>query len=74
MYASRDTLKLEGRFEKLKTEGGYKRRKEDVERNEAIMTVLHRGGSWSHVIAATGCSRYTLSRLARRVRKDEVIT
>lgn len=53
---------------KLKAEGGYKGRKEDAERNTAIMRMLSRGDSWNQIIAATGCSRSTLSRLAQRLR------
>lgn len=58
-------------IERLKAAGGYIGRKEDVQRNEAIMTILRRGDSWNHVIAATDCSRSTLSRLAQRVRETE---
>lgn len=58
---------------KLKAEGGYKGRKEDIQRNEAIMTMLRRGDSWNHVIAATGCSRSTLSRLSQRVRETGML-
>lgn len=67
-YTDRRRRQQQG-IEKLKAEGGYKGRKEDVQRNEAIMTMLLRGDSWNHVIAATGCSRSTLSRLSQRVRE-----
>lgn len=67
-YTDRRRRQQQG-IEKLKAEGGYKGRKEDVQRNEAIMAMLRRGDSWNHVIAATGCSRSTLSRLAQRVRE-----
>lgn len=70
-YTDRRRRQQQG-IEKLKAEGGYKGRKEDVERNEAIMTMLRRGDSWNHVIAATGCSRSTLSRLAQRIREATV--
>jgi DNA invertase Pin-like site-specific DNA recombinase len=66
-YTDRRRRQQQG-IEKLKAEGGYKGRKEDVQRNEAIMTMLRRGDSWNHVIAATGCSRSTLSRLSQRTR------
>lgn len=56
-------------IENLKTERGYKGRKEDVQRNEAIMSMLSIGDSWNRVIAATGGSRSTLSRLSQRVRE-----
>lgn len=67
-YIDRRRRQQQG-IEKLKADGGYKGRKEDVQRNTAIMAMLSRGDSWSHVIAATGCSRSTLSRLAQRVRE-----
>ena len=67
-YTDRRRRQQQG-IEKLKAEGGYKGRKEDVQRDEAIMTMLSRGDSWNHVIAATGCSRSTLSRLSQRVRE-----
>lgn len=70
-YTDRRRRQQQG-IEKLKAKGGYKGRKEDVERNEAIKTMLSRGDSWNHVIAATGCSRSTLSRLAKRVREAMV--
>lgn len=69
-YTDRRRRQQQG-IEKLKAEGGYKGRKEDVQRNEAIMTMLRRGDSWNHVVAATGCSRSTLSRLAQRLREKQ---
>jgi DNA invertase Pin-like site-specific DNA recombinase len=69
-YTDRRRRQQQG-IEKLKAEGGYKGRKEDVQRNEAIMTMLCRGDSWNHVIAATGCSRSTLSRLSQRMRQAQ---
>lgn len=66
-YTDRRRRQQQG-IEKLKTEGGYKGRKEDVQRNEAIMSMLRRGDTWSHIIAATGCSRSTLSRLSTRLK------
>ncbi|MCY1206796.1 putative transposon DNA-invertase [compost metagenome] len=58
---------------KLKSEGGYKGRKPDVQRNAAIMNMLRRGDSWNSIVAATGCSRSTLSRLAQQVKEDAAI-
>ncbi|WP_306890353.1 recombinase family protein [Ancylobacter amanitiformis] len=51
---------------KAKTEGRYKGRPEDTQRNAAIQKMLKAGQSWSSIIAATGASRSTLSRLAKR--------
>lgn len=49
---------------KAKAEGAYKGRPEDKERNSAIRKMLASGQSWNSIVAATGCSRSTLSRLA----------
>ena len=71
-YTDRRRRQQQG-IEKLKAEGGYKGRKENEGRNAAILSMLSRGDSWNHVVAATGCSRSTLSRLSKRIRKpDEV--
>lgn len=50
---------------KAKAEGRYKGRPEDVARNAAILDLLNAGASWSQVVAATGASRSTLSRLTK---------
>ncbi len=52
---------------KAKAEGSYKGRPEDTKRNAAIMGMLKAGQTWSAIVAATGCSRSTLARLAKRV-------
>jgi DNA invertase Pin-like site-specific DNA recombinase len=52
---------------KAKADGVYRGRPEDVKRNAAIVAMLGGGQSWNSIIAATGCSRSTLSRLAKRV-------
>ncbi|MFS0753481.1 recombinase family protein [Noviherbaspirillum sp. 1P10PC] len=66
-YTDRRRRQQQG-IEKLKAEGGYKGRQEDTERNEAIMKMLAQGTSWNQIIAATGCSRSTLSRLGQRLK------
>ena len=66
-YTDRRRRQQQG-IEKLKAEGGYRGRKEDTKRNEAIMAMLKKGESWNNVIAATGCSRSTLSRLTQRLK------
>lgn len=68
-YTDRRRRQQQG-IEKLKAEGGYKGRKEDTKRNEAIMEMLRKGDSWNHIIAATGCSRSTLSRLNTRIKTN----
>lgn len=57
-------------IDKAKTEGKYKGRPENKERNAAIIKMLVAGQSWSSIIAATGCSRSTLSRLRKSMAKD----
>ncbi len=65
-YTDRRRRQAQG-IVKAKAEGKFKGRPEDVERNAAIVTMLEKGQSWSTIINATGCSRSTLSRLAKRV-------
>ncbi|MGE0148948.1 MAG: recombinase family protein [Parvibaculaceae bacterium] len=52
---------------KAKTEGRYRGRPEDTERNKAILKMLKSGQSWNTIVAATGCSRSTLSKVAKRL-------
>lgn len=64
-YEDRRRRQAQG-IAKAKTEGVYKGRPEDAERNEAIMQMLASKQSWNSIIKATGCSRSTLSRLSKR--------
>ncbi len=50
----------------VKAEGRYNGRRENVEQNAAIVTMLESGQSWSSIVKATGASRSTLSRSAKR--------
>lgn len=68
-YTDRRRRQAQG-IAKLKAEGGYKGRKPDNHRNAAIKQMLARGDSWNHIIAATGCSRSTLSRLGRQLKRE----
>lgn len=68
-YTDRRRRQQQG-IERLKAEGGYRGRKEDTERNAALLEMLRRGDSWNHIIAATGCSRSTLSRLSHRLKAE----
>lgn len=52
---------------KAKSDGVYRGRPEDEKRNASISTMLRNGQSWSSIVAATGCSRSTLARLAKRL-------
>ena len=48
----------------------YAGRPENTKRNDAILKMLRSGQSWNTIIGATGCSRSTLSRLAKRLAQD----
>lgn len=52
---------------KAKAEGRYRGRPEDAGRNAGIATMLAAGMSWSSIQAATGCSRATVAKIAKRV-------
>jgi DNA invertase Pin-like site-specific DNA recombinase len=54
---------------RAKEEGLYKGRPEDVDRNAAIMKMLAGGMTWADIVKATGASRSTLSKLAKRVKE-----
>ncbi|RGP35350.1 recombinase family protein [Pseudotabrizicola alkalilacus] len=64
-YVDRRRRQAQG-IVKAKAEGVYRGRPEDVKRNSAIVAMLRGGQSWNSIIAATGCSRSTLARLAKR--------
>jgi len=64
-YEDRRRRQAQG-IAKAKDEGKYAGRPEDRERNAAISAMLLAGQSWNTIIKATGCSRSTLSRLAKR--------
>lgn len=57
---------------KAKAAGLYRGRAENVQRNAGILTMLRAGASWSSVQAATGCSRATVAKLAKRLQYDQV--
>lgn len=50
-----------------KADGKYAGRPENTEKNVAIVAMLQSGQSWNTIVKATGCSRSTLARLAKRV-------
>jgi DNA invertase Pin-like site-specific DNA recombinase len=52
---------------KAKSEGRYRGRPEDAERNAAIAAMLSKEMSWSQVQAATGCGRATVAKIAKRL-------
>ncbi|TCQ16411.1 recombinase family protein [Rhizobium sp. PP-CC-3G-465] len=51
-----------------KAAGAYKGRREDAERNRAIMAMLRNGTTWTIIQNATGCSSSTVHRLAKRLK------
>ena len=53
---------------KAKAEGRYKGRPEDAERNDGIARMLEVGQSWGAIQRATGCSRATIAKIAKRVK------
>lgn len=52
-----------------KARGSFKGRPEDEKRNAALMGMLRSGQSWASIVAATGVSTSTLSRLAKRLKE-----
>lgn len=68
-YEDRRRRQAQG-IAKAKSQGVYKGRPEDTERNDAIIKMLRAGQSWNTVVKATGCSRSTLARLAERMKTD----
>jgi DNA invertase Pin-like site-specific DNA recombinase len=70
-YEDRRRRQKQG-IDKAKAEGAYRGRPEDAKRNAAIVVMLRSGQSWNSIIAATGCSRSTLARLAKRREEGEV--
>jgi DNA invertase Pin-like site-specific DNA recombinase len=64
-YEDRRRRQAQG-IDAAKSKGVYKGRPEDAERNAAIADMLRNGQSWNSIIKAVGCSRSTLSRIAKR--------
>lgn len=54
---------------KLKAVGGYKGRAENVRRNQGIIDMLNSGIPWTRIQDATGCSRATIAKLAKRAKQ-----
>lgn len=51
---------------KAKIEGRYRGRAEDVKRNDGIASMLKAGISWTQIQNATGASRATVAKIAKR--------
>jgi DNA invertase Pin-like site-specific DNA recombinase len=65
-YEDRRRRQRQG-IDAAKADGRYRGRPEDGKRNDAIISMLKSGQSWNSIVSATGCSRSTLSRLAKRI-------
>lgn len=66
-YVDRRRRQAQGQA-RAQAEGLYKGRTEDVARNDGIARMISAGQSWSSIQAATGCSRATIAKLAKRVK------
>ena len=64
-YEDRRRRQAQGQA-RAKAEGKYRGRREDRARNEGIAAMLRGGSSWSAIQAATGCSRATIAKIAKR--------
>lgn len=64
-YEDRRRRQAQGQA-KAKAEGRYKGRTENVERNDSIGRMIAAGRSWNTIQAATGCSRATIAKIAKR--------
>jgi DNA invertase Pin-like site-specific DNA recombinase len=67
-YEDRRRRQAQGQA-KAKSEGRYKGRPEDVERNAAIGRMLTSKQSWGEIQNATGCSRATIAKIAKRFKE-----
>jgi DNA invertase Pin-like site-specific DNA recombinase len=64
-YDDRRRRQAQGQ-ERAKAEGRYKGRPEDTERNANIADMLKAELSWTKIQNATGCSRATIAKIAKR--------
>jgi DNA invertase Pin-like site-specific DNA recombinase len=64
-YEDRRRRQAQG-IAKAKAERAYRGRPEDVDRNAGIAGMLRSGMSWTAIQAATGCSRATVAKIAKR--------
>lgn len=69
-YEDRRRRQAQG-IQTAKEKGAFKGRPEDEKRNAALMVMLKGGQTWASIVAATGVSTSTLSRLAKRIRESE---
>lgn len=67
-YVDRRRRQAQGQA-KAKAEGRYKGRPEDVERNASIGRMLALKQSWGEIQSVTGCSRATIAKIAKRLKR-----
>ncbi len=65
-YEDRRRRQAQG-IKNAKEEGVYRGRPENTDRNEGIASMLRAKMSWSAIQDATGCSRATVAKIAKRV-------
>lgn len=54
---------------RAKSEGRYKGRPEDTERNGGIARMLTSGSSWGEIQSVTGCNRATIAKISKHLRE-----
>jgi DNA invertase Pin-like site-specific DNA recombinase len=64
-FEDRRRRQMQG-IERAKANGKYRGRPEDADRNGAIGKMLEKGLTWSEIQRATGCSRATIGKIAKR--------
>jgi DNA invertase Pin-like site-specific DNA recombinase len=69
-YEDRRRRQAQG-IQTAKEKGAFKGRPEDEKRNAALVAMLKGGQTWASIVAATGVSTSTLSRLSKRIRESE---
>jgi DNA invertase Pin-like site-specific DNA recombinase len=67
-YENRRRRQMQGQ-ERAKAEGKYVGRPENKKRNAKIAAMLRSGACYSAVQEATGCSRATVAKIAKRAQK-----
>jgi DNA invertase Pin-like site-specific DNA recombinase len=72
-YEDRRRRQFQGQ-ERARAAGKYRGRPENKRRNARIAAMLAAGTSYSAVQAATGCSRATVAKIAKRAPRREVLT
>jgi len=65
-YEDRRRRQAQG-IAKAKANGAYRGKQEDVKRNQAMAAMLAKGMSYSQVQVATGASRATVAKIAKRL-------